>query len=55
MNSKEYNSDFCHEFIYELNIYELANLILWENVWFCIKKSTQQQLNTINLNPCKVI
>ena len=54
INDIDHNSDFCYEFIYELNIYEFTNLISWENTWFCIK-STQQQLNTINLNTFKVI
>ena len=44
MNSKNRNSDFCYEFIHELNIYEFTNLISWENLWFSIK-STQQQLS----------
>ena len=35
---KNQNSDFCYEFIYELNIYEFTNLISWENLWFRIKE-----------------
>ena len=37
-----------------MNIYEFTNLILWEILWFHIK-STQQQLNTINLNSCEAM
>ena len=51
---KNHNSDFCYEFFRELNIYKFTNLISWDNLWFHIK-STQQQLNTINLNNCKAM
>ena len=37
---KNHNSDFCYEFIHEMNIYEFTNLISWEILWFRIK-STQ--------------
>ena len=44
---KNHSSDFCHDFILEMNFYEFTNPIPWDILWFHIK-STQQQLNTIN-------
>ena len=33
MNSKNQNSDFCNEFIYELNFYKFMYLNSLENLW----------------------
>ena len=31
---KNHNSDFCYEFIHEMNIYEFTSLISQESLWF---------------------
>ena len=36
---KNHDSDFCYEFIHDMNIYEFTNLISWEILWFCIKST----------------
>ena len=49
---KNHKSDFCYEFIYELNLYEFICMSSQEIIWFR-RKSTQKQLYSINLNAFK--